>query len=269
MLNIKRRRPGAEQVCLPVGDGSSKLGAPMHTDWIVCISHILQILEDNQKTTVDIDMLRRFGSRAAFESRVSKENADLSSPLSKTFKRLIRHLFRNRTVDVQAAPHRSKTDCCWASMFFVLGNRSVGLHFLNVEPYCDVFQEPKGETLDPAVLKEAEEAEEKELKQFRLSQKKNGKGTPLLPNPERRPSRGVPPSTTEPSSSGWTSRFGAPPVEGAGWTPPAISAPALPPPAPVNSALPPSLLQTLNAMRARSGPPPVQPTPVYEDPMLI
>lgn len=255
MLNVRRRRPGAEQVCLPVGDGSSKLGDPMHIEWVTCISHIMQILEDNARSSVDTDLMTNFSAKAVFERRVAKDNADLSAPLCKEFNRILRHLFRNRTISVQPAQFKTKTDCTWASMHFVLGKRSVGLHFLTVEPFFEVFAQPTGETLDMAALMEEEDRKQQELDKQNNNKKR---GASFLPTPEKRPVRGDHPNPSEIPS--WIH----PPAETVGWTPPPFPfTPYTPTPIapPTSVQLPDSLQQALNAMRA------IRPAAVH-DPMI-
>ena len=249
MLNVRRRRPGAEQVCLPVGDGSSKLGEPMHTDWIVATSQIMQILEDSKRNTIDVDLMRHFASVAVFERRVSKDNEDVSKPLAREFKRVLRHLFQNQSIDVQPALHKTKTGCTWASLFFVSGQRSIGLHFLTVDPFFEVFREPSGEA--PSLKEE--------------DKKEHPANTTPLPTPEKRPIRGGP--TSIPTQSWKESIPALPAPTSMDWTPPsalptypiAVPNPFLPSSigAP-NPFLPSSLQQTLNVFRNASAqtPPP-------------
>lgn len=121
----------------------------MHVDWINVTSRILQILETNEKIQLDTDVMCRFAANAAFERRISKEHEDVSAGMARLFKQILRKLFHNRLASVQPAAHRTKTNCSWASMFFVLGQRSIGLHFLSAEPYFEVFKEATGEALTP------------------------------------------------------------------------------------------------------------------------
>lgn len=163
MLNVGRRRPGAEQVCLPLGDGSSRLSDPLHTDWIVVTSKILQILETNNKLPIDSDLMCHFAKNAAFEkARGAPQNENMSISLALKFKQILKKLFHNGLVSVQPSAHQTHTNCDWASMWFVLGQRSIGLHFLSEQPYFEVFDEPKGEaftaeTLAAALIKARKE----------------------------------------------------------------------------------------------------------------
>lgn len=153
MLNVGRRRPGAEQVCLPLGDGSSRLGDPLHTDWIAVTSKIMQILETNSKQPIDSDLMCHFAANAAFtKARGAPSNQDMSISLVLKFKQILRKLFHNGLISVQPASHQTQTNCDWASMFFVLGQRSIGLHFLSEQPYFEVFYEATGEAFTTETL---------------------------------------------------------------------------------------------------------------------
>lgn len=164
MLNVGRRRPGAEQVCLPLGDGSSRLSDPLHTDWIVVTSKILQILETNNKLPIDSDLMCHFAAHAAFEkARGAPQNENMSISLALKFKRILKNLFHNGLVSVQPSVHQTKTNCDWASMWFVLGQRSIGLHFLSEQPYFEVFDEPKGEAFTTETLATALSKARKEI----------------------------------------------------------------------------------------------------------
>lgn len=164
MLNVGRRRPGAEQVCLPLGDGSSRLSDPLHTDWIVVTSKIMQILETNTKQSIDSDLMCHFAAHAAFEkARGAPSNENMSISLALRFKQILKKLFHNGLISVQPASHQTQTNCDWASLFFVLGQRSIGLHFLSEQPYFEVFYEPTGEAFTTESLAAALAKSRKEI----------------------------------------------------------------------------------------------------------
>lgn len=137
---------------------------PLHTDWIVVTSKIMQILETNTKQPIDSDLMCHFAAHAAFEkARGAPSNENMSISLALRFKQILKKLFHNGLISVQPASHQTQTNCDWASLFFVLGQRSIGLHFLSEQPYFEVFYEPTGEAFTTESLAAALAKSRKEI----------------------------------------------------------------------------------------------------------
>lgn len=151
-LVVRRRRPGLTEVCLPRGDGTPQLREPMDIDWIKCTAIIMEVLLDAGRK-IDHEAMKHFAAGAMFSQRSrDAANEAISTAVCREFKYVLHVLFHNYAITVQPALHTSRQNCTWASCFFQLGQRTIGLHFLNAEPYFEVFQEPRGEPVSKEEL---------------------------------------------------------------------------------------------------------------------
>lgn len=142
MLSKGRNALKAPEVIWPVGDGTSTLREPLNQNWIQSTSVIMEVLEGTREG-FPIETFKSLAVNMVFEKFDDEAEAtDNSLGLAMQFHSIIKDIFKCKDIKVIADSYKTKTTCPWASVIFQGPEKRCGLHFVQKEPFFELFLEP-------------------------------------------------------------------------------------------------------------------------------
>jgi hypothetical protein len=142
MLSKGRTPLKAPEVIWAVGDGSSTLREPLNQNWIQSTAVIMEVLE-GRRQGFPMETFKALANNMVFEKfDDDAEPVNTSLGLAMQFHSIIKDIFKCKEIKVSGDAFQTMTSCPWASVIFQGPTRRCGLHFVQKEPFFEVFLEP-------------------------------------------------------------------------------------------------------------------------------